>query len=354
MVDGDELAAVGVAAEHQVRPGRRLRVKVVGLVVQQDDVLIPVQPGHQFLRRFPSAAGLLDAPVLPAGDIEPAVHQARLILQDDDAVFFQRGAQLRLGPAPRFLTVIAPVMVAEHEEDAAGRFQLPQRGAAAQHILPRGVVVHKITRNDDHIRRQRIDLLHIARKAIGMEGRADVAIRDLRDAQRRVQLRRGEGIFRLPNMMVCDPSRSKINHAERHRRSARGGTLWLLMTPAGQQARSAVAQQPEQYEVDHADHRVHHVPRQPQRRRQRSKHSEAEKSRRRSFSVGQALHNSELRRPKRYENQPRRKGRQQAADHGDPHPHRSSTNPSLSTQSMPIRITATRPLSALRSSPGTP
>ena len=43
MMDGDELAAVGVAAQHQVRPRRRFGVEVVGLMVEEHDIAAPVR-----------------------------------------------------------------------------------------------------------------------------------------------------------------------------------------------------------------------------------------------------------------------------------------------------------------------
>ena len=43
VVDGNELAAARVAAEHKVGPGLRLGVEVVGLVIQHDDVLLGVE-----------------------------------------------------------------------------------------------------------------------------------------------------------------------------------------------------------------------------------------------------------------------------------------------------------------------
>ena len=121
VIDGDHLAAVGVAAEHQPRAGLSFRVKIRRLMVQHDGIAIGFrQLGHQFPHGSPGRIREIFGKVLPAHQIEILSQGHVFVLQHGNAVFLQFLNQVVAGIAPQGVVVIAFIVVAEAEVHAVG------------------------------------------------------------------------------------------------------------------------------------------------------------------------------------------------------------------------------------------
>ena len=259
VVEREELSAVRVPAQHQIRAGRSLFVVTAGLVVQDDLVQIRIQAFHQFSRGQARTAPCLLRLILTSDDIEAVIDQNRLVLQDSYMVFLKILQKVAAVPAPGLFIEITSVVVAVAEEDAVCRLEISKRFAASDQVFPGRVVIDEIPGDDNNVRMELIDLKNIVMKLWRVKGCPDVRVCDLDDAQITFQPAAFQTVIFLPDVRTQNPGCHQIAHREQDGNDAWDVTGDLPARGLPQNQEEQLTQHPESAEMDKDDDGVDRI-----------------------------------------------------------------------------------------------